>query len=192
MKFGLKFSQPLVWIYLQRDHWHVSRVVLVINRTIRRQLIIFIKAYHINFTLHRSYIIALAAPTSWSALSCENYIFHHRISLERGNDIGTLQFLYFAFPEKNCIPLLRISIFLKLTPTDFQSILSWPPRIFHFFALTPLEILVFPSNFDIPIITKNFFWKSPFHYIFFTKSKRSCCTQWNSPLFIQATIKQYL
>ena len=63
-------------------------------------------------------------------------------------------------------PLLRISIFLKLTPLDFQSILSWPPGIFHFFALTPLEILVFPSNFDIPPWNSSYFhstpWKSPF------------------------------
>ena len=44
------------------------------------------------------------------------------------------------------------NFFFKLIPLDFQSILSWPLWIFHFFALTPLEILVFPSNFDIPLV----------------------------------------
>ena len=55
---------------------------------------------------------------------------------------------YWAFPEKNP-PLSRISIFFKLTPLDFQSILC-PPLEFSTFLHQPLEILIFPSNFDKP------------------------------------------
>ena len=54
--------------------------------------------------------------------------------------------------RKNCTPKFdRICSgyqFFEVDPLDFQLILYWPPEIFHLFTLTPLNILVFPSNFD--------------------------------------------
>ena len=55
-----------------------------------------------------------------------------------------------AFPEKKTVPpCWGYRFFLKLTHLDFQSNLLWPPGIFHFFALTPLEIYVFSSIFSL-------------------------------------------
>ena len=53
-----------------------------------------------------------------------------------------------GFPRKKVYPPVEDIIFFEI---GFQSqFYVEPPGIFHFFALTPLEILVFPSNFDIP------------------------------------------
>ena len=76
---------------------------------------------------------------------------------------------HWAFPEKNFYPhpLLGISIFLKLTPWISSQIYRDP---LEFFALTPLEIHVSPSNFwctpwNFPLISSTggynfFFWNS--------------------------------
>ena len=82
------------------------------------------------------------------------------------------------FPK--IVPLmLRISIYFEVDPwissrfyhdpLDFQSILSWPPGIFHFsFALTPLAfklLSLYPLEFSLISSTgwlRFFFWKSPF------------------------------
>ena len=81
-----------------------------------------------------------------------------------------------------CALLLRISFFWIWFPLISSQFYDDPPGIFHFFASTSLEILVCPSNFDIPpgiptMFTlppgnfhwypqqgvSNFFWKSPFY-----------------------------
>ena len=46
-------------------------------------------------------------------------------------------FKYWAFPEKNYNPLLRISIFLKLIPWISSQFYHDPPGIFHFFCIYP-------------------------------------------------------
>ena len=53
---------------------------------------------------------------------------------------------------------------MKLTSLDFQSISSWPPGTFHFFVLDPLEILVFPSNFNIPPWKSDYFPSTPWKF----------------------------
>ena len=53
--------------------------------------------------------------------------------------------LYLAFPEKNCTPMLRgINFFLKLTLLDFQSILSF---FISFFCIIPFGNLRFSLKF---------------------------------------------
>ena len=57
-----------------------------------------------------------------------------------------------AFPEKNCTsPPLRISIFLKLTPLDFQPNYRDPLKFSIFLHWAPLEIhvLFFPLSFKM-------------------------------------------
>ena len=66
---------------------------------------------------------------------------------------------WFAFPDigifqkNNCTLYVEdIIFFLKLTHLEFESILSWTPRIFQFFAVKfPFEIHVLPSwNSTLP------------------------------------------
>ena len=61
--------------------------------------------------------------------------------------------------------LLRISIFLRLTPWISSQFYHDLPGIFHCFALIPLEILVFPSNFDIPLWNSNYFHSTPLKFL---------------------------
>ena len=92
--------------------------------------------------------------------------------------------------------LLRISIFLKLTPwISSQIYRDPPPGIFHFFALTPLEIHFFPQflvyplefqrlnstpwNFSVNILNWGvtfFFWKIPSQFQIPRKSYRALKT----------------
>ena len=56
------------------------------------------------------------------------------------------------FQKKIVPPLLRISIFLKLTPWISSQIYRDPPGIFYFFALTPLENpYFFPQSLVYPL-----------------------------------------
>ena len=83
------------------------------------------------------------------------------------------------FQKKIVPPLLRISIFLKLNPLDFQSNLPCPSWNFPFLCIDPPEnpcfflnfwctllefqrLLLYPPEFSIDIINRVFFfWKSP-------------------------------
>ena len=59
-----------------------------------------------------------------------------------------------GFTRKKLVPpplLLGIFIFLKLKSLISSQFYHAPSGIFHFFALTSLEILIFPSNFDTPL-----------------------------------------
>ena len=69
-----------------------------------------------------------------------------------------------AFPEKSCTPSVEDIIFLKLTPLNFQSILWWPPRIFHFLALTALEIFFFSLKFRHTPWNSNYFHSTPWKF----------------------------
>ena len=68
------------------------------------------------------------------------------------NQVKGLEILNGFFKKKENIipPMLRISIFLELTPGFPIDFTMTPWNNFPFFCILSLEISVFPSNFDIP------------------------------------------
>ena len=69
-----------------------------------------------------------------------------------------------GFSRKKMCPAVKDINFLKLTPLDLQSNLSWLPGIFHFFTLTPLEIHVFSSTFSVPPWNSNDFYSTSLEF----------------------------
>ena len=59
------------------------------------------------------------------------------------------RYSYNGFFQKKIVPPVEYINFFEVDPPGFPVNFIMTPGIFHFFALTPLIILVFPSNFDI-------------------------------------------
>ena len=83
---------------------------------------------------------------------------HQQLWYDASSHSGGVEFSTFivkwVFPEKDSPPpCWRYQLFLSW-PLDFQSILPWPPGIFHFIALISLKIMAYPpgipTTFTLP------------------------------------------
>ena len=108
------------------------------------------------------------------------------INIDNNNDGFSTEW---AFPEKICTPLCWGYHFFEVDPLDFQSISWWLPGIFYFFALTSLELLVFPSNFDIPTWNFNYLYSTAMKFPLISSTGGFQCF-WKTHFAISSNLPQ--
>ena len=114
---------------------------------------------HLHFVLDLNYcakLLFFSLGTYCNSSINRSSIFHSApgILIDISSTEGLRFFLdkpiaHWVFPKKKLYPPVEDINFLKLIPWISSQFYHDPPGIFHFFALTPLEFLVFPSNSDI-------------------------------------------